>query len=381
MTTPETRHRSLIGIPGSRARIDTPALVLDLDAFEANIAAMAALARRTGVALRPHAKTHKSASIARALNGQGAIGHCCAKLGEAEALTGAGIGDLLVTSPIRTPAKIERLVALAARAPNLAVVAEDAANVAALAAAFAAVGRRLDVLVDVDVGTHRFGVTSPDAAVGLARQIAAAPSLRLCGVQGYAGHLQSIPDFKERRAANRAALEQLAAARDALLAAGLACPIVTGGGTGSHALDLEQKVLTELQVGSYMFSDVIYDGVDLHGTGARPFRDALFVYTRVISSQHKGYATTDAGSKSFAMDGPAPVIASGAPAGSRYDRFGDEFGKLVLPDPAMTVAPEALLACVVPHCDPNVNLFEHYVCVRGDRVEAVWPIEARGRAD
>ena len=379
-TSPDKYHRSLIGQPGARARIDTPALVLDLDAFEANVAAMAELARGRSIALRPHAKTHKSVSIAKAQIAAGAIGQCCAKLGEAEALAEGGIDDILVTSTIRTGAKIDRLAALAPRLRSLAVVVEDGRNVEDLARAFAAAGRVLDVLIDVDVGTHRFGVTSAARAIELARLIAARPSLRLKGLQGYIGHIQATPDYQERRRANNAALAGLGAIRDALNEAGFPCPVVSGGGTGTHDFDHEPGVLTELQVGSYIFSDVIYDGVDLTGSEKR-FRNALFVYTRVVSAQHPGFATTDAGSKSLASDGPAPVIFSGAPAGSRYDRFGDEFGKVVLPDPAMRIEPESLIACIVPHCDPNVNLFDDYVCVRGDRVEALWPIEARGRAD
>ena len=380
ITPTEAYHRLLIGQPGSREHIDTPALVLDLDAFEANVATMAALARGTAIALRPHAKTHKSVAIAKAQIAAGAIGQCCAKLGEAEALADGAIRDVLLTSPVRTQPKIDRLLALAPRMMSLAVVVEDGRNVEDLSKAFATTGSVLDVLIDVDVGTHRFGVTSSAEAVALARLIAERPALRLRGVQGYAGHVQSIPHYQERRAANHKALTILAATRDALQEARFACPVVSGGGTGTHDFDHEPGVLTELQVGSYIFSDVIYDGVDLTGSERR-FRNSLFVYARVVSAQQSGFATTDAGSKSFATDGPAPVIYTGAPAGTRYERFGDEFGKLVLPNPMMRIEPDSLLACVVPHCDPNVNLFDYYLCARGDRIEAIWSIEARGRAD
>lgn len=372
--------RSLIGRPGSRKAIDTPALVLDLDAFDANVEIMARLARERGIALRPHAKTHKSVAVARRQMEAGAVGQCCAKLGEAEVLAEAGIPGLLLTSPVQHPAKIERLMALARRAPDLAVVVEDEANVRRLGEAATAAGIRLPVLIDCDIGTHRFGVTSRAAAVELARVIQTQPALELKGVQGYAGHCQAVPDYAERCALSHAALAILGGVRDALREAGFACPIVTGSGTGTHDFDHEPGVLTELQVGSYVFSDVIYDGAVMSPGAPRRFRNSLFVHTRIVSDQHPGFATSDAGSKSFAMDGPAPVIHSGAPEGSRYDRFGDEFGKVVLPDPDGRLPVGTLLACIVPHCDPNVALFDHYHCVRGDRLIGLWPIEARACA-
>jgi D-serine deaminase-like pyridoxal phosphate-dependent protein len=238
----------------------------------------------------------------------------------------------------------------------------------------------LAVLIDCDVGTHRFGVTSPAAAVELAGAIKTQPALELRGVQGYAGHCQAIPDYAERRSMSHAAVAILGSVRDALRDARFACPIVTGSGTGTHDFDHELGVFTELQVGSYVFSDVIYDGVVMSPAAPRRFRNCLFVQTRIVSDQHPGFATSDAGSKSFAMDGPAPVIERGAPAGSRYDRFGDEFGKVVLPDPDGRLPVNTLLTCIVPHCDPNVSLFDHYHCVRGDRLVELWPIEARACA-
>ena len=368
------------GRPRSRTAIDTPALVLDLDAFERNIATMAALAQARGIALRPHGKTHKSVAIARAQIAAGAVGQCCAKLAEAEVMAAGGVPGLLVTSTVQDRGKIGRLVELAGVAPDLMVVVEDEANVALLDAAFAAAGRRLDVLIDVDVGTHRFGVTSTTAAVDLARLIATRPALRLRGVQGYAGHVQAIPDYAERRRQSHAALAVLGGVRDALVEAGFPCPVVTGGGTGTHDFDHEPDVLTELQVGSYIFSDVIYDGVAMTPSGERRFANSLFVQTRIVSAQHQGFATSDAGFKSLATDGPAPRIVAGAPEGAIYDRFGDEFGRITLSDPTARLAVGTLLSCVVPHCDPTVNLHDHYHCVRGEDLVDRWPIEARGRA-
>ena len=357
--------------------VDTPALVIDRPAFLANLQTMAAVARAHGIALRPHAKSHKSVVIAKAQVAAGALGQCCAKLGEVEVFAQAGIRGLLLCTPLRGQAKLRRLAAVLDVAPDTMVVVEDLAGVAALAEALA--GRRLDVLIDVDVGTHRTGATSPDAAFAIARAIAAAPGLRLVGLQGYAGHLQAIPDYAERRAASARALAVLGEIRDRLVGEGHACPIVTGGGTGTHDFDHLSGILTELQVGSYLFSDVVYDCVQMAEGSERRWRNSLFVWTSVLSAQHEGFATTDAGIKSFATDGPPPVIASGAPRGSTYAMFGDEFGKVTNADPTARLAVGDLLTCIVPHCDPNVNLFDRYHVVEDGRLVDVWPIEARGR--
>lgn len=373
-------NRGLIGKPGWRQHIDTPALVLDLDVFEANLQAVHEVAEARGIALRPHAKTHKCATIGRRQMAAGAIGLCCAKLGEAEALADAGLDQLLLTSPITGGAKVERLLALNARLRDLAVVVDDAGNVAELAAATASAGQRLTLLIDCDIGMHRFGVTSPEEALALADDIAAAPGLELAGIQGYAGNIQAMVSYAKRRAASHAAIAILGGVRDALVAAGHPCPIVTGSGTGSYDFDHEPGVFTDLQVGSYIVSDVVYDGIEQTADGTRRIRPALFVASRVVSRRHGAFATIDAGSKSFSMDGPMPVLAEGPTPGSAYGRFGDEFGRLDLSGAGRPVALGELTLWVVPHCDPTLNLFDHYHCVRGDELEAIWPIEARGRA-
>jgi D-serine deaminase-like pyridoxal phosphate-dependent protein len=372
-------NERLVGVPGGAARLDTPALVLDLDAFEANLEAMAAVARRHRVGLRPHAKTHKCVAVAEAQRAAGeVVGFCCAKLGEAEALARGGLDGLLLTAPVLGPSKIPRLLALAGRLRDLAVVVDDPGNLRELAEAAAAAAVRLGVLVVVDVGSHRFGVTSVEDAVALGRLAVAAPALELRGIQGYAGRIQHLPSYAERVAATRPVNALLARVRDAFRAAGLACPIVTGSGTGTHAEDASMGVFTELQVGSYPFMDVDYLACDLTGDGSRPFRPALFVWTRVVSNRQAGFVTTDAGSKCFATDGPAPAVAAGAPPGSTYAMFGDQFGRIDLPAGCNGLPLGTLVACIAPHCDPTVNLWDHVVAVRGGTVEAIWPIEGRG---
>jgi len=335
-----------------------------------------AAARR--IALRPHAKTHKSVAIGRLQMQAGAVGLCCAKLGEAEAMTDGGLDRLLLTSPITGAGKLERLLALHARTQDLAVVVDDPDNLAELAAATASLKRPLGVLIDVDVGTHRFGVTTADQALALAAMVRSAAGLEFRGVQGYAGHIQAIRPYAERRRASHLALAILGRVRDRLEAAGHACSIVTGSGTGTHDFDHEPGILSDLQVGSYVFSDVIYDAIEQTASGQRRFAPSLFVQSRIVSRRQSGFATIDAGSKSFSMDGPPPRLVEGPTPGSDYGRFGDEFGRVDVDPDGPAIALGDLTRWIVPHCDPTLNFFDHYHCVRGDSLVDIWPIEARG---
>lgn len=372
-------NERLVGVEGGITRLDTPALVLDLDAFEHNLRAMADIACRHGVCLRPHAKTHKSVAIARAQRAAGqVVGFCCAKLGEAEALARGGIEGLLLTSPVHGGSKLTRLLALHARLADLTIVVDDPEQVDALAGTFAAAGRRMRVLVDVDVGSHRFGAVSIADALALARRIAAVPVLELAGIQGYAGSIQHIADYAERAAAAERPAATLAAIRDALRAEGLPCPIVTGAGTGTHEIDARGGVFTDLQVGSYAFLDVEYLDCTLTADDDQRLRPALEVWSRVLSRRHPGFVTTDAGTKCFATDGPLPRVVSGAPPGSTYRMAGDQFGRLILPEGAANPPLGAIVRCIVPHCDPTINLWDHIVCRRGETIEAIWAVDGRG---
>ncbi|HUN51943.1 MAG TPA: alanine racemase, partial [Candidatus Sulfotelmatobacter sp.] len=234
-------------------------------------------------------------------------------------------------------------------------------------------------LVDFDIGLHRTGAASVADAVALAKGIAAAPSLRFAGVQAYAGQLQHVADYAEREKLARQQHARLAELIEALRRAGLPPPAISGGGTGTHDIDAGARVFTELQAGSYIFMDVDYDRIQLRpGANRQPFENALFVQTSVVSANAAGFVTTDAGLKRFATDGPKPVLATGAPAGATYRFQGDEHGAVVFAEAGQTLPLGAVLACVVPHCDPTVNLYDHYHCVRGDRLVDIWPVDARG---
>ena len=371
-------NAGLIGRPGSRVELCTPALVLDLAAFERNLTAMADYCDRHGVALRPHAKTHKSVEVARRQLGAGAIGNAVATIGEAERLTGGGIGNLLITSPLATTAKLARLRALLERAEGLMVVADSIGGVDALAAAVSGTERRLIVLLDLGVGRQRTGCTSHEQALAVARRIAGSDSLWFGGVQAYAGHLQHTAEFAERAQQDEVEYRRAGETIERLRADGLVPSIVTGAGTGSHAIDAGGGLFTELQCGSYVFMDVRYQEVTLRPDEAQPFEPALFVRTSVISANAAGHVTTDAGLKHFATDGPRPVIARGAPDGAAYHFFGDEHGRIELPDAARHLPVGTALECITPHCDPTVNLYDVYHVVHGDTLVDIWPIDARG---
>ncbi|TVQ36856.1 MAG: DSD1 family PLP-dependent enzyme [Geminicoccaceae bacterium] len=356
--------------------LDTPSLLLDRAALEHNVTAMAAFARRHGVALRPHAKTHKSADIARLQLAAGALGVCVAKLGEAEALAAAGIDRLTVTAPLIGRRKLARLQRLAGRVASLMVVVDDLDAAAALAAAVAGRSTPLDCLVDLDVGLGRTGLSEPTAVCRLARFVEEHPALRYAGVQAYAGQIQHLTGSDERRAASLAVGDRLRALVEALAAAGLPPEIVTGSGTGTFAVDARQGVFTELQVGSYVFVDDEYAAcAPLMDEGPELQRSA-FVLAQVISRPAADVATIDAGSKSLSYDGPLPSVQ--APGGLQFQRAGDEFAKVV-GGAAPALGERVLLG--LPHCDPTVNLFDAYTVVADGAVVAEWPVTARGRAD
>jgi len=373
-------HQHLIGRQGARRSLNTPALVLDVEALDRNIAAMAAFAATSGLKLRPHAKTHKSVDIARRQIAAGAVGVCCAKLGEAEALAEGGIDGVLITSPVVGETAVERLVALAQVSPTLMATADHPDAVAAIGAAAKAAGVELTLVVDLDPGLRRTGTATAEDAAALAGQIAKHPALSFGGVQCYCGAEQHIESYAERREAIAARMEKLKQAIALMRSAGLDPPIVTGGGTGTHAIDAELGVFTELQVGSYIFMDHQYGVCALREDGAQPFETALMVDARVISANHPQLATIDAGLKAFATEAGPPPILAGAPEGSQYRFMGDEHGAIVPPKGVVPPRLGERLTLATPHCDPTVNLYEAYHVVRGDTLEAIWPVTARGRS-
>ena len=364
------------------AFIETPALVIDLDAMRRNIERMATFARDHGLALRPHAKTHKSAAIARLQIGAGAVGVCVQKLSEAEALAAAGISDIFISNEVIATAKLARLVALARRI-TLAVAVDSTLGIERLVEAWRAAATDggsvdLGVFVEIDVGQGRCGV-APAAAVGLAHQIVA-HGLRFAGLQAYHGKAQHLRGAHEREAAARHAASCVRAALAGITSAGIGCPLVTGGGTGSFGFDAASGVYGELQPGSYVFMDRDYADNETDPR-APNFEPALFVKSQVIS-RGLSHAVVDAGHKSHAIDSGPPQVWQRE---LLFSNGGDEHG-ILQPRPGAEADALPQLGETVwllpGHCDPTVNLHERYIVVRGGlnrgTVDAVWPVDARG---
>ena len=361
-----------IGIP--LAAVDTPALILDLDAFERNLERMADAVRGKPVRLRPHAKSHKCAEIALRQVAAGAVGVCCQKVSEAEALVAGGVADVLIANEVVGPGKLARLAALARKA-QLAVCVDAAENVFDLDAAAARAGVRIDVLVEINVGADRCGVEPGAAALALARSIAASRNLRFAGLQAYHGGAQHLRRVAERRDAIGHAVERVRTTRELIEQSGIACATVTGAGTGSFPLELASGAYDELQPGSYIFMDADYNRNEFDADWPR-FEQSLFVWTTVMSRAASSRAVVDAGLKASSVDSGMPQVW-GLP-GVEYVKASDEHGVLAIAPGANAPALGAKLLLVPGHCDPTVNLYDWFVCVRRGVVEALWPVSARG---
>ena len=359
-----------------RDQVNTPALLIDLDALDGNVKIMTDFARSKGIGLRPHAKSHKSVDIARRLVAAGALGACCATIGEAEAMAAGGIGGLLITSPLTAPHMLERLGRLLRRGADVMAVADDSGNVAELAEVAASQGAVLPVVIELDVGIGRTGCADVAGAVAVARAIASHGTLSFAGVQAYWGHLQLVMPYAERRSRVEEQATRLRELVSSLTALGLAPPRVTGGGTGTHWIDASLNLFTELQAGSFIFLDSLYGATELV-PGNNPFTPSLFVAASVVSASHPGRVIVNAGFKAMATDSGKPIPARGAPDESAYRYMGDEHGAVEFGNrPAPPLG--AVLEFLTPHCDPTVNLYACYRIVRGTEVIDEWPISARG---
>lgn len=346
--------------------IDTPALVLDLEAFERNQKTLFDSVKNR-VRVRPHAKTHKCPEVGKRQIALGAVGMCCQKVSEAEAMVDGGIGDVLVSNEIVGAPKLERLAALSRRS-KIGVCVDNAENVRAIAAT----GAQLDVYIEIDVGMRRCGVAPGEAAVKLAREITAFKNLSFAGLQAYHGRAQHIRSMEERHAAIEMAAQHVVHTKRLLQDAGIACPIVTGAGSGTFMFEVEAGAWDEIQPGSYAFMDADYAKNEWAAPLPR-FEHALFVLTTVMSRPSAQMAIVDAGLKASSVDSGMPTVWKRE--GLRYTRASDEHGWL-----EGTNVPELgqKLLLVPGHCDPTINLYDWYVCIRAVRVEALWPITARG---
>ncbi len=369
-----TRPPAEIGMPLDQ--VDTPALVIDLDAFARNLRRLPEQIAGGAVRLRPHAKTHKCPIIALQQVAQGAVGVCVQKVGEAEAMVYGGVPDVLVTNEIVGRQKLRRLMALAPLA-RIGVCVDDAGQIDELEAAAAEAGVSLPVYVEVNMGGNRCGVEPGAPALDLARRVTDAPHLSFAGLQAYHGSAQHLRGWEERRQAIAQAVNKAGSTRDLLARNGIPCPVVTGAGTGSFEFEAASGVYTELQCGSYIFMDADYGrNLGRDGEPVSRFEPSLFVWATVMSRPAEDRAILDAGLKALAFDSGPPLVWD-EPAAT-YERASDEHGRLAVTAATNRFRIGDKIRLVPGHCDPTVNLYDWYVGVRGDRVEAIWPITARG---
>jgi 3-hydroxy-D-aspartate aldolase len=361
----------------SRDEIPTPALLLDLDAFEDNVNTMAAFVRSHGKAFRPHGKTHKCPDVAKALIKAGAIGCCAARLSEAEVFADAGIRGLLITTAVIGKDKIARAIALANRAPDTIFVVDDRQNVRDINDA--AGTRREPIQLAVDLFFGRTGIAPGQPAVELAQLIDSLPNVAFAGLQSYDGAAAHTTPFDARSTRTRTTMGKAVETRTLLERAGIACPLVTGGSTGTYRFDAENPGITELQPGSFVFMDMEYGTIGgPNGTEYRDFKNALTVITTVVS-RPPGMAIVDGGYKAFSTDRPFTPQAVGID-GVTYGWAGDEHGRLDVTNASRDLRVGDRVEFLPPHVDPTVNLYDHIYALRGDRVEAMWPIAARGKS-
>lgn len=366
------RPAAAVGMP--LAEVDTPCLLLDLDAFERNLDRLDESLKGRGINLRPHAKSHKCPQIALRQIARGAVGVCCQKVSEAEAMVAGGVPDVLIANEVVGAAKLRRLAALAKQA-RLKVCVDNAGNVHDLDAAAREFCVTLEVLIEVNVGANRCGVEPGAPVVALARAIAGSRNLRFAGLQAYQGAAQHLRSAAERREAIGGAVDRIKLTTAALAQAGLPCSYVTGAGTGTYLFEATSGVYHELQVGSYIFMDADYARNDWTESGIPRFEHSLFVWTTAMSKPDRDRVVVDAGLKASSIDSGMPRVA-GMP-GAEYVKASDEHGVIRLSGGA-SLAVGDKLKLIPGHCDPTVNLYDWYVCIRGGRVEALWPITARG---
>ncbi len=369
-------------LPGmDESEIQTPCLILDLDALERNIKKMGDYAKAHGMRHRVHGKMHKSVDVAKLqVELGGAVGVCCQKVSEAEVFARGGIKDVLVSNQVRDPAKIDRL----ARMPKTygcrtIVCVDDIANVAELSAAAQRHGTTIECFIEMDVGAGRCGVIGADKVVEIAKAIDAAPGLKFSGIQAYQGAMQHMDKYEDRKAKLDTAIAMVKEAVDALKAEGLDPELVSGGGTGSYYFESNSGVYNELQAGSYAFMDADYGRI-LDKDGKRidrgEWENALFILTSVMSHAKADKAIVDAGLKAQSVDSGLPVIYGRDDV--EYVKCSDEHG--VVADPQGVLKVNDKLKLVPGHCDPTCNVHDWYVGVRGGKVEAIWPVSARGKA-
>jgi D-serine deaminase-like pyridoxal phosphate-dependent protein len=363
----------------NKSDFDTPCLILDMDILERNLEKMQSTVSRAGKNIRPHAKTHKCSALARKQMEAGAIGICAAKVSEAEVLVKEGLENILITGPVVTPGKIAILLNLLTIDPSLMVVVDHPDNVYLLDMELRARNMNMNVLLDVDVGLHRTGVRPADALT-LAEKIISSPNLRLQGIQAYAGQVQHIRSYDQRKISSHQCLQEAVDIFRQLQSSVPNCSIFSASGTGTFDIDLAIPEISELQVGSYVCMDAEYLEIESKENSSRfeSFYPALRLLTTVISANHDNFVTVDAGLKSLYRDGGKPQVIIPEKAGLQYEWFGDEYGLITCSDKSKLPTIGTVLELVTSHCDPTINLFDRYFLTQEENVIGTWEIDLRG---
>ncbi|MEH6652485.1 MAG: 3-hydroxy-D-aspartate aldolase BhcC [Motiliproteus sp.] len=362
------------------ADIQTPCLILDLDALERNIKKMGDYAKAHGMRHRVHGKMHKSVDVAKLQETLGgSIGVCCQKVSEAEVFVRGGIKDVLVSNQVRDPLKLDRLARLPKLGSRIIVCVDEIDNVAELSASAQNHGTELECLIEIDCGAGRCGVNSTEAVVLIAQAIDAAKNLKFTGIQAYQGAMQHMDSYADRQAKLDEAIVMVKDAVGALTEIGLKPELVSGGGTGSYYFESNSGVYNELQCGSYAFMDADYGRIlDKHGNriDQGEWENALFILTSVMSHTKLDKAICDAGLKAQSVDSGLPFIFGRDDV--EYIKCSDEHGVIEDKNGALQVNDK--LKLVPGHCDPTCNVHDWYVGVRNGKVETLWPVSARGKA-
>lgn len=364
--------------PGSIWDIPTPALLINRPALENNLQKMQAFLAGTQAGLRPHTKTHKSPIIARMQLEHGAVGVCAAKVSEAEVMFEAGITNILITSPVVTADKIKRVIALASQSNQIRQVVDREDNVADLNQAAKAAGIELSVLIELRMGWIRTGVDHGQPAWNLLKAIDQSSNLQFYGIQAYAGPVQHVKGFENRKQASEQALAPAQQMKKEIMQAGYPEPILSVGGTGTYSVDANLEGVTDIQAGSYLFMDVDYRIIGgKNGDLYTDFEPSLFVLSTAISQPMPGSITIDAGTKSFSKD-QKPQLKD--ITGMEYSFAGDEHGILKFIDPSREINVGDKVLLLTSHCDPTINLYDNYYVYNGEEVEEIWPVAGRGKS-
>jgi len=365
-----------------KSELDTPCLVIEKSLLEFNLNVMRQHAQDTKINIRPHVKTHKCSQLAKLQMKYGAIGISAAKVSEAEGLIHAGLKNILITSPVVAHHKIKRLMDCVEKAPDTLVVVDNEQNLHDLNEAAQAIQTKINVLIDLDPGLGRTGI-NPEIAFDFALKVMQLQWLNLRGIQCYAGNLQHINSYEERKNRSLQVMEMASNVVKLLKKYGIPCDILTGTGTGTYDIDVEASEVTEIQPGSYAVMDVEYGliGSKKERSSFTTFKPAMTLLTTVISSNRREHVTVDSGTKSIYVDTKTkPRIISHK--GLHYDwgGFGDEHGKITADKNCELPKNGTVIELIVPHCDPTINLYDKFYIVENGMVTDIWEIDLRGKS-